>query len=78
MPVLKTSQAPVRQPQPAAVVRSGPTRGWGWVGKCAVIAFLLVAIHLTWGVYQTKRDHLAMQRQQEPAKSQEILLKPFR
>jgi serine/threonine protein kinase len=78
VPVFRTSQPPHRQPQPAAAIRGGATRGWGWVGKCAVIAFLLVAIHLTWGVYQTKRDHLAMQRQQETAKSEENVLKPFR
>jgi serine/threonine protein kinase len=78
VPVFKASQPSQPRPQPVLVARRGPPRAWGLAGKCAVIGLLLAAIHLTWGIYQTKRDQLAMQRQQEPARSAENVLKPFR
>ena len=78
VPVLMARQAARPAAQPAVLVRRNPPAAWVLAGKCAVIALLLAAIHLTWGVYQSKREKLATAQQQQPLNSQVAVAKPYR
>jgi hypothetical protein len=75
---LKTSsyrpKAPVTSKAP--IVASPAARaGRGMLVHCAVIGFLLVAIHGVWGAYQAKQDSLANFRKMEAAKPRVIVIK---
>ncbi len=75
---LKTSSyrpnAPVTSKVPA--VSSPASRaGRGMLVHCAVIGFLLIAIHVVWGAYQAKQESLASLRKMEETKPRVIIIK---
>jgi serine/threonine protein kinase len=75
---LKTSsyrpKAPVTSKVPV-VSYPGARAGRGMMVHCAVIGFLLVAIHGVWGAYEAKQDSLASLRKMEEAKPRVIIIK---
>lgn len=57
-------QRPAPAKMPARVVSPTPPSKRILFRNCAAIALLLCAIHLVWGVYQTKREAIALQQLQ--------------
>ena len=70
-PKASRAMAPIR---PLTLHRAKPVKrtnrpasgAWSVLRNCAIITFLLCAIHLTWGVYQTKQESFARQQQEPP------------
>ena len=56
-------------PRPASQVKSGRPVHWKLLKNCAIIAFLLCAIHLTLGVYQKRQESLYRQAAQQAAET---------
>jgi serine/threonine protein kinase len=52
---------------PARLASRPSSSKWLLVKNCAIIAFLACAIHLVWGVYQTKQETIARQQRQMDA-----------
>jgi serine/threonine protein kinase len=64
--------APMRQisgpfPKPASLASPTGSTTRGLWKNCAIIAFLLGSIHLTWGVYQNRVGAIARQQQEQSA-----------
>lgn len=55
-------------PKRPTVVKAAPSANRSILKNCATIAVLLGAIHLLWGVYQTKQADIVRQQQEQDAK----------
>ncbi|MEP2777661.1 MAG: serine/threonine-protein kinase [Luteolibacter sp.] len=66
--LLARPQRPSLGKRSAALPVKAPSNNWTLLRNCAVIAFLLCAIHLVWGAYQTKQETLARLQQEQDAK----------
>jgi len=63
------------RPKPVALAIHGSRTNWELWRNCAVIAFLLCAIHFTWGVYQRKNSDLIRLQLVEDAKPKVIVIR---
>lgn len=67
-PVSRPMSANLR-PMPARPANQGSTGRWVLLKNCAIIAFVLCAIHLSWGVYQRGHDEGARQTREPSEKA---------
>jgi serine/threonine protein kinase len=75
IPVTRPQYTPPRHPRPVAVSRSKPRADKTLLKNCALIGFLLFAIHGAWGVYQEKQQEYARLQQSEEAKPRVVTVK---
>lgn len=72
-PLMATRHPISLKPKPSKTY-TAPSAGWALLKNCALIAVLLCAIGLLWGVYQTKQETVALLQQEEDAKPKVIFV----